>query len=172
MCSSDLACETALLKMIEFLLPAQSAQLFGKSGWLPMNLKPSEIWEQIKQATLVDSKIDAEAIGTRKRLEKQRPKASAGNEAYFVDQRQQVRRLEFISAPISAKELQAATKAAFAKPGICAKSTLKGVLSKAKATEAARARSNPSCMAGGAASECCAWGPLFMMGSPFWSPLI
>ena len=105
-----------------------------------------------KQATLAGSKIGAEATEIHKCLGKQKPRASTGSEACFASQRHQARRLGHAGAPISTKELQAATKAASASSSIYAKNTLKGALSKAKATEAARARSSPGCMAGGAAA--------------------
>ena len=62
-------------------------------------------------------------------------------------QRLQAKRLRHIDVPISAKELQAATKAASASSCTYAKNTLKGALSKAKATEAA-----PACLAPSGAS--------------------
>ena len=59
------ACEAALLKMTEHLLPAQPEPLFGKSGWLPMGMKPSKIWEQAKQAEAQRRRFHNRRLATR-----------------------------------------------------------------------------------------------------------
>ena len=89
-------------------------------------------------------------INIRKRIGKLKPATALGAAALFAELKGEMLRLESTGAPMSSKEAKAITKAAFAKPGICAPSTISGALSRAKAAEQARMAASPSPAMGGA----------------------
>ena len=84
------AVEGGVFAAMEHVFPTQSKRIFDKHGCFPLGMTTLEAWGLIKDAALVASKIDNEAINIRKRIGKLKPTTAAGAAARFAEQERKV----------------------------------------------------------------------------------
>ena len=144
-CAAKQRCEAHQLATLNLIahhqFPTCSKQLFDDGGFFPPGETAIQIWDLIKDAACVKSKVDEEILNLREEAKKLKPSHTLGPEAHLVKQRKIGDRSNDLENPVSTKEKQAIIRSVHNKSEICAPTTIKGAFNRVKITGAEHTQS-------------------------------